>query len=63
MKSIQIGTKFYDERNDRYVTVCKIDPVSKVYSCIVDELNDNGEYEKDDMYLFTEPELRHMKEV
>ena len=57
---IKIGDRFYDERNDRYLTAdgCGCDP--KCWSCIVEEMNEDGEYEIADRALFMQGELEKM---
>lgn len=61
MKPIQIGTVFYDERNDRYLTTVSTGCDPKCWMCEQRERNDNDEYEITDHVLLMENELRHMK--
>ena len=49
---------FYDERNDRYITLLSRNDV-KVWSAQVEEMGEAGEYDMVSMALFTEQELRH----
>lgn len=57
------GKTFYDEMNGRYLTTDGhgVDP--HLWSCIVEEMDENGEFETTGRALFTETELKHYKEV
>lgn len=55
----KIGDQFYDEKNNRYLTITAVH-VPKVYYCTIEEMNDNYEYEITDSGLFYEYELGHM---
>lgn len=63
MKQIKKGMRFYDESNGRYITTDGQGCDPKVWLCVVEEVNDNGDFEIVDTQLFTEYELRHFKEV
>ena len=63
-KAITIGMRFYDERNGCILTTNGVGCDPKVWSCDVEELGDNGEFELvDTCALFRESELRKFKEV
>lgn len=60
---IKLGSVFYDEYNDRYITVDGVGCDPKCYSCFVEERQDDGEYKIVDRQLFMLNELIHLKEV
>ena len=62
-KIIKNGTRFYDEMNGRYITTDGTGTDPRCWSCIVEEMNDEGEYEVTGRQIFTENELKHFKEV
>lgn len=57
------GTMFYDERNDRYLTLDGNATDPKVWHCIVEELDEHEEYNIIGVQLFHEYELSKFKEV
>lgn len=57
------GTMFYDERNDRYLTLDGYATDPKVWHCIIEELDEYGEYTITGVQLFHENELLKFKEV
>lgn len=65
MKAYEIkeGMNFYDERNDRYITVDKVDTASKTAMCTVEEPQYNDQWEEEDTefyyQLFNLQELTH----
>lgn len=71
MYNLKMGDKFYDEMNDRYLTVDSIDTGSKTAMCVVTEHEDvDGDcsdvyafYAVTGRQLFNISELRHFKEV
>lgn len=60
---IRNGDKFYDESNGRYLTVDGTGHAPNVYACVVEEINEDGEYEITGRQLFTAGELKKIKEV
>ena len=60
---LQMYTRYYDDKSGRYLTVDSIDNGSKTVMCVVEELNDAGEYEVTGRQLFNFNELTHFKEV
>ena len=40
---IKIGQIFYDDRNERYIIPDGVGADPKCYSCVVEELNENGD--------------------
>ena len=63
MKNITNGMTFYDESNSRYLTTDGVGRDPRVFSCIVEEFNDEGELEIVGRQLFTVNELKKFKEV
>lgn len=58
------GQRFFDEMNGRYLTTDGHGCDPHVWSCIVEEINEDGtDYEMTGRTLFTETELKHFKEV
>ena len=57
MKNITIGSRFYCENYGTYITVVDFDCSRIVYTCEIEELNDQGEYEITDTVLYTRDEL------
>ena len=57
------GTRLYDERNGRYLTTTGTGTDPHCWECIVEELNENGDYEVTGTQLFMENELKHFEEV
>ena len=51
---------FYDERNDRYITLLSRND-AKVWSAQVEELGEAGAYDMVSIVLFTEQELGHFE--
>ena len=62
-KQIKVGTRYYDERNGRYLTTLSTGCDPKCWECEQEELNEDGEYEVTDHVLLMEGELKHMKEI
>ena len=58
---IELGTRFYDERNGRYITPDGVGVDPRCYSCIVEEFDEDGELVVSDRLLFMEYELRHFE--
>lgn len=56
---IKMNDVFYDESNGRYLIVDGVGVDPNVFCCIVEELNEFGEYEITGRALFTENELNH----
>ena len=56
-KHITLGSRFYCENNGTYITVKGIDCDRIVYTCAVEEMNEQGEYEITDLALYTRAEL------
>lgn len=52
------GTVFYDESNGRYITPDGVGSNPKVFSCVVEEFDENGELEVTSRQLFTLYELQ-----
>ena len=63
MKAIKLGTRFFDEREGRYITPDGVGCDPNVYSCVVEELNDSGDFEISGRQLFTVGELSNFKEA
>lgn len=64
MIEIKTGDKFYDERNDMYITVDDESISNRsAISCITEELGDDLEYSVTGRQLFTEYELSRFKRV
>lgn len=61
--NIKNGMRFYDECNGRYITTDGQGCNPTVWHCVVEEINDNGDFEIADTQLFTEYELKRFKEV
>lgn len=60
-KSITVGMRLFDEGNGRYITVNDVKYL--IFSCLVEEITENGETVITGNQLFTEVELRHFKEL
>lgn len=61
---IKLGTRFYDEKNDRYLTVDGVGCDPKCYCCIQEEYNhDTEDLEITDRVLLMEYELKHFAQI
>lgn len=63
MKNITNGMTFWDESNGRYLTTDGIGRDPRVFCCIVEEFNEDGELEITGRQLFTVNGLKKFKEV
>lgn len=57
---IKLGQIFYDDRNGRYITPDGVGADPNAYSCIVEELDDEGELVVVGRQLFKSYELERM---
>lgn len=55
---IRIGDKFYDAKEGRYITTDGQGCDPRCWSCIVEEANEEGEFEVTGRQLFMESELK-----
>lgn len=58
---IELGTRFYDERNGRYITPDGVGCDPNCYSCIVEEADEEGDLVVVDRALFMAFELNNMQ--
>lgn len=60
---VKIGDRFYDEHNGRYLTVDSVGCDPNCFLCVVEEMDNAGEFQVTDTALFMRNELKKMKEV
>lgn len=62
-KSIISGMRFFDEKNTRYLTTDGQGCDPRLWTCVVEELNEAGDFEITGRQNFMESELLKMREV